>query len=323
MILIKNILLKSGAFLFVFFIFNISECRPNERIQQPFPIEFAISETKFVSEIPAKDKDFASIIPGDLKTYIYTEESDYYKDYQRSYFAITCKKGGWDCMRHYEILANGCIPYFVDIDKCNPKTMHFLPKELIKEAMHLEGVSYGKIDHKKFNRKRYYEILNKLLEHTRNYLTTKNMAEYVLTSMNYSGTGKVLFLCQNAVEDYMKATILIGLKELLLENVIDFPRVDHIYKDYSGDPKRLYGRGFTYSKVVDDYPVDRSNIEKRIKNKEFEIIIFAYVHYGCMFYDTVLQNYASEKIAYICGEDAHRCQFAHLPNLFLREYDAC
>ena len=40
-------------------------------------------------------------------------ESDYYKDYQRSYFAITCKKGGWDCLRHYEILANAVSPTFL------------------------------------------------------------------------------------------------------------------------------------------------------------------------------------------------------------------
>lgn len=288
----------------------------------PYPIGFAISETKIVLDIPKKDKDFASLIPGDLKTYIYTQESAYYKDYQRSYFAITRMKGGWDCMRHYEILANGCIPYFIDIDKCNPNTMHFLPKELIKEAMNLPGVSLGKINHKKFDEEKYYEILNKLIDHTRNYLTTRAMAHYLLKTMGYSGSGKVLFLCENSTEDYMKITILTGLKELIQEKVIDFPRLDHIYKDFPGDTNKLYGRGFSYAKVVDDYPINRSNIEERIKNKEFEIIIYAYVHHGRMFYDTISKHYQPAQIAYLCGEDAHKCPHAQLSNLFLREYDA-
>jgi hypothetical protein len=35
--------------------------------------------------------------------------------HQFSYFAFTHKRGGWDCMRHYEILASGCVPYMADI----------------------------------------------------------------------------------------------------------------------------------------------------------------------------------------------------------------
>ena len=289
---------------------------------QPHPIGFAISETKMVSAVPAKSKDFAFIIPGNLNTYIYREESEYYKDYQRSYFGITRMKGGWDCMRHYEILANGCVPYFLDIDNCPSNTMYFLPKNLIKKAMSLPGVSYGKIDHKKFDKVKYYEILNKLMEHTRNHLTTRAMAHYLLKTMNYSGEGKVLILCQNNDVDYQKGCIVIGLKELLQDKAIDFPKLDHIYKDYQGDIKQLYGYGFSYSKVVDDYPTDRTNIEERIKNKEFEIIIYAYVHYGQMFYDSVLQNYPTTNIGYICGQDKHSCPYTHLPNLFLREYDS-
>ena len=199
----------------------------------PYPLQFSIPEIKIVCTIPEKDKDFAFIIPGDLRTYIYQQESDYYKDYQRSYFAITCCKGGWDCMRHYEILANGCIPYFLDLDKCNPNTMYFLPKDLIKEAMNLPGISYLKIDHAKFDKVRYYEILNKLLEHTKQYLTTKNMAQYILNTINYTGSGKILYLSQQVSPDYMREVVLIGLKEIFPQSVIDYPKIDFLYKSYS------------------------------------------------------------------------------------------
>lgn len=288
----------------------------------PFPMQFAISETKIVKEIPQKDRDFAFIIPGKRETYIYRDEEKYYKDYQRSYFAITRKKAGWDSMRNYEILANGCIPYFTDIDHCPPKTLYFLPKKLIKEAMSLEGVSYLKIDHSKFNKEKYYEILNKLLEYTRKHLTTKSIARYLLETVNYSGSGKILFLSNISVEDYMISSSLIGLKELLFDLVIDFPKINHIYKNYLGNISHLYGFGFSYSRIIDDIPVDRTNIEQRIKNKEFELIIYSYIHKGLPFHNLVQKIYKSEKIIYICGEDTHKnhkCEFEYLSNLFLRE----
>ncbi len=299
-------------------------CSPYHAAEsKPFPISFAISETKIVSDIPEKTQDFAFIIPGNLNTYIYENEQDYYQDYQRSFFGITCKKGGWDCMRHYEILANGCIPYFIDLDDCPETNMHLLPKKLIKEAMNLPGVSYGKINHTIFDKKRYYKILAELLEYTRTHLSTRSMAQYLLDTIGYSGKGKILFLGLDADGDYLKTAILIGLKQINPAIVIDFPKVDLIYTNYQGNTKNMWGKGFTRTKVINDVSVDRTDIENRIKNKEFECIIYGYVHHGCMFHDTVTAHYPPEKIAYIDGEDLHRnCPLAHLQNFFLREYDA-
>lgn len=288
---------------------------------KPFHIQFSIPETKIVKEIPQKDRDFATIIPGQQKTYIYTDEAIYYHDYQRSYFAVTKEKGGWDCMRHYEILANGCIPYFLNIDKCPPDTMYFLPKDLIKEAMHLEGVSYLKIDHSKFNKQKYYEILEKLLDYTRKYLTTRSMAQYILDTAGYSGKGTVLYLSDQPIPDYLRCVTLIGLKEILGPKVIDIPKVEHVYKSYMGDITRLYGKGFSYTRILDDILINRNNIEQRIKNKEFEIIIYGSIHRGRRYDDLVHQVYPPEKIFYLCGEDNHPCEYAYqLPNLFLREF---
>ncbi len=285
------------------------------------PFQFSIPEEKIVREIPMKDRDFAYINPNDPSTYIYFEEADYYRDYQRSYYAITRKKGGWDCMRHYEILANGCIPYFIGLEGCNNQTMHLLPKNLILEAMHIEGVSYLSIDHKRFNVQKYYEILNKLLEYTREKLTTRSMAQYLLDSMNYKGTGKILYLSDDPSPDYLRCLTLSGLKQLLGDRVVDVPKIEHIYKSYSGDIKQLYGKGFTYTRIVDDLPVDRENIEARIRNKEFDLVIFGSVHRGLRYVEAVRQSYFPNKIAYLCGEDAHHCPHRHLQNLFLREFN--
>lgn len=64
-----------------------------------------------------KIREFADLGPGetgDKSNYRYgpDDEAAYHKMYQNSLFALTKKKGGWDCLRHYEILANGCIPIF-------------------------------------------------------------------------------------------------------------------------------------------------------------------------------------------------------------------
>lgn len=293
-----------------------------QKENRPHPIQFAIPESKIIKEIPEKDLDFSPLIPGRLDTYIYFEEAPYYKDYQRSYYAITCKKGGWDCMRHYEILANGCIPYFLDLDRCDSNTMYFLPRELIKEAMNLEGVSYLNIDHSKFDRSKYFEILNKLLAYTRKYLTTRAMANYLLNTIHYEETGKILYLSYDLWPDYMRCLLLTGLKEIFTDKVVDYPKVEHIYKNYSGNIQGLAGKGMTYTKNIEDLPIDRTNIEERIRNKEFDLIIYGSVHRGLLFHDLVKETYAPENIVYICGEDYHRCAFIHLQNFFLREFEA-
>lgn len=288
----------------------------------PYPIGFSIPESKIVQTIPEKDKDFAFIVPGISSTYIYQDEREYYKDYQRSHFAITCQKSGCDCLRHYEILANGCIPYFLDLDTCDENTMFFFPRKLIKEAMSLDGVSYLHIDHSKFDRKKYYEILQKLLNHTREYLTSSQMANYVLSKVNYSGQGKVLYLSSDPSPDYLRCIMLIGLKQLLQDRVVDIPKIKHIYKSYNKEIRNLYGKGMTYTRIIDDLPVDRDNIEQRILNKEFDLIIYGSVHRGLPFYDQVLHTYEQEKIIYFCGEDFHSCPYIHYNNFFLREFQA-
>ncbi len=304
-------------------IFLLVLCRITSVHAIPFPIQFSITESKIVTEIPEKDTDFATIIPGKLETYTYDEEADYYNGYKRAYFAVTQKKGGWDCMRHYEILANGCIPYFVGLDSCDLNTMHFLPKELIKEAMNLEGVSYLHIDHTKFNREKYNEILNKLLVYTRQYLTTRNMTKYLLDKVNYTGEGKILFLSGDTGPDYLRESTLIGLKELYGNRVVDYPKIDFLYSSYTGNIKPLYGKGISYTKNLEDLPLDRTNIEDRIIGRdEFEIIIYGSIHRGIPFHHLVLQYYPLEKIVYLCGEDQHGCPYYHWNNLFLREWES-
>ena len=43
-------------------------------------------------------------------SYAFASEEAYYDDLAASRFAVTMKRGGWDCLRHYEIAAAGSLP---------------------------------------------------------------------------------------------------------------------------------------------------------------------------------------------------------------------
>jgi len=103
------------------------------------PIQFAIPKEKIVPEIPMKTRQISTHAPWEIPPGPrYEKESDYYKDYGQSYFAKTRKKAGWDCLRHYEIMAAGALPYFERLEECPPRTMELLPKNelLLARQMH-------------------------------------------------------------------------------------------------------------------------------------------------------------------------------------------
>jgi hypothetical protein len=61
-----------------------------------------------------------------------------------SYYCLTMCKGGWDTMRHNEILANGCVPYFLDIEHLPRSTMAVFPRVRRARAGETEGREGGR-----------------------------------------------------------------------------------------------------------------------------------------------------------------------------------
>ena len=140
------------------------------------PTQFGTPKEKMVQKIPEKTREYGTVIPGDMSTYIFDNEVDYYRDYQISYFGLTTKKGGWDCGRHYEILINGCVPYFPDIRGCPVHTMTKFPKDIITEVSDLLQSPSPEISDDW-----YFDIANKLLTYTKNELTTEHVVSNVLS----------------------------------------------------------------------------------------------------------------------------------------------
>jgi hypothetical protein len=123
-------------------VFNINYEEYNKTFIHPLsyciPDECIITDTDY-DDILKKNKKINLIsdtVPNGERQYKfgYNEEKEYNQQYRNSWFAYTQKKGGWDCLRHYEIMANGCIPIFKNLENCPNHTLTSFPKELVLEA---------------------------------------------------------------------------------------------------------------------------------------------------------------------------------------------
>jgi hypothetical protein len=321
-----------------------------------YPISFSIFESKIVSEVPVKKKLLAHVIPDLKKTYIFQEEKDYYKDYQESAICLTFKKNGWDCFRHYEILANGSIPYFHGISDCPSNIMTHLPKQLILEAMNQihyfielpeEVIEYLKKSESNFNFKSNHDRDNiepqkfktfeetiqyyskKLLDYTREHLTNKEMAKYILKYTNKTNVKSILFIAGDGKEDYMMNNTLTGFKQLLGKECHETPHIPYMYTDFPNENvKYLYGNGFTFSQLLEKErfydEMKEKTLEQDIRNHRYDIVVYGSIHRGKHFHTLVTQHYSNDDIIYICGEDTHQCEYKNNPeytHFFLRESD--
>lgn len=155
-----------------------------------YPIGFAFPEEKIQTSLP-KIRTQAKMKPKPLGKigrdykYPYKNEQAYYDGYRESLFGLTYKKAGWDCLRHYEIMACRCLPFFTDIDQCPPEVCKTLPKDLIKEAVKMRGL-YDDINyyHTDQGNKEYHDLESKIFEHFKKHCTTRTLAEYVLNVMD-------------------------------------------------------------------------------------------------------------------------------------------
>lgn len=139
------------------------------------PIAFAAPSNR-INYNTKKVKDFSFITPLDKSTYIYRNEKDYYNDYNEAKFGVTLKKAGWDCLRHYEIFMNGCIPYFIGIESCPELTMFNFPKELCKKVIvDLKTLKHGEV---------YEKYIDDFKAHFYCNNTTTALAKYFINTVN-------------------------------------------------------------------------------------------------------------------------------------------
>lgn len=268
--------------------------------QYLYPLSYSIPH-KCVQTLnqTKKIRMFSHLVPGDKSTYIYKDEENYNNNYKESWFAITYKKGGYDCLRHYEILANNCIPFYIDIDKIPEKTMTIFPKKIVKKAMKtLEDAKINGFDTCIFD-----SIVKELHDYTINNLTCEKTASNLLTLINrlnqcskQHSDIKVIMITNNNM-NYSMMSLAYGLRMNCKSNFIDFPKINS-----------LYDRIQYNLHITDDIRIDRSDIDNKLRNKYYDYVIIGSVGpdegWSCQYYEHLIRNvYKQTEIIYIFGGD--------------------
>ena len=160
----------------------------DEYINLVYPISFSIPKN-LINIQPVENKIKIISNSSSYETgYLYSDEETYYKNYTNSYFALTKKKAGWDCLRHYEILMNGCLPLFSNLHNLPKNIMIHWDKELLKESLDLfwDFRIHKKdfdLNAKNISDSVYNELRNKLADNLKTNLTTENMFNYILSKL--------------------------------------------------------------------------------------------------------------------------------------------
>ena len=309
-------------------------------------------------DISLKKYVVSPLIPGDSSNYLFRagEESDYYKMYRDSMFAVTKKKGGWDCLRHYEILANGCVPIFEDIESCPADTLASFPKECLREINKVL-LPWKNTDEQ---REAYPLYSSKLLSAAKLNCSTRATASTFLSHF-CRGEGTVspfsdahsslqnypqniLMLVGDPGVNYTRELTWIGVKRLVGATAVEYPPLDYLYDSFPENRLgELYGNGFTYSRRLSAnlrVAMTEEEIIASIKEKRWDLIVYGKVGPDEMavgsvpnlpFWKHVFKRYSRDEIAFWYGGDgmqdmtwlnrysahlARHCQYARC---FIRE----
>lgn len=287
------------------------------------PISFSFPSATISRSIPKKSRSLSSIIPGE--PYGFHDSCDYYGEYERSFYAVTHRKAGWDCFRHAEILASGCLPLMLDIDAVPTHTMTHFPKaalSLIAATLLSQNVLPDSATQQAF------------LEFTYSTLSTKAMSRYFLRMSGLADAERVLFIDSKLpqVPDYLSLLTLIGLKEIFGSECHEWYHVDYLYSDFEGDISKLYGRGFGYGKLLS--PQLKSSDTSRTGSRELKSVLHS-GRFGAVVVGSaprnprlsrlILKHFEPSRVVLLDGEDhpptsALLDRYASLDsNVFVRE----
>ena len=205
-----------------------------------YPISFSFPDKKIKGFNSNKLRLVSEVLPGDK--YSFDSEYDYYRQYEESCTAYTMKKAGWDCYRHLEIMANNCVPIFLDSGEIPRFTMVHYPKDFFKAFEEHFFKNKSQVTN---------QTLNQMCKYFSENLSTSSMARYILDVIGLS-VKKVLFIDNNLIHypDYLSVSTLIGLKQVFGKDCDALYDPNYIYADTNENLSKLYGRGFGYAKSL-------------------------------------------------------------------------
>jgi hypothetical protein len=291
----------------------------------PYCVPDELFSDEGVLPIEKKKYVVSPLIPGDKSNYLFGagEEAKYYDMYRQSMFAITQKKGGWDCLRHYEILAAGCIPIFEDLDKCPDDTLDSFPKSILKEA-YRALLPWRNTEEQRtlYNiyASRLYEYAKSNCSMTANTLRFLGDMSHIYIGSSFANkNAKILMLTGHPGVNYTRELNWIGIKRWASTVGIcamEYPPLDFLYDDFPESKLReLYGNGFTYSRRLSSelsVSMREDDLILSIQQKEWDIIIYGKVGPDEMeegsipnlpFWQHVFKRYSRDEIVFWYGGD--------------------
>ncbi|CAJ1424596.1 unnamed protein product [Effrenium voratum] len=145
-----------------------------------FPISYSIPKDRILAEVPQKT---ALVMNDSMKSFQFKnykfgphQEEEYHQHIQQHYFGDTRRKGGFDCLRHYELMANGCVPIFHDLEHLPKSILRTLPRALLLEAKALYStLGPGS---------RYQSLAQEMLTWAQEKISTESAARYILQTLN-------------------------------------------------------------------------------------------------------------------------------------------
>jgi len=232
----------------------------------PYPIGYSIPDEIFKAYRPLRERKksrlFAPYIPGSSHAadYSFSTEESYYEQYGTAMFGITQEKGGWDCLRHYEIIAAGAIPYFLDMENMPENTMTHFPKMLVRQAMQLRGMPSEEHVTKMLRTREGQEelevVMNDIDKVEYNIIRDKllNFAEeQLLGSRMYAsvvpkgGARIYMHTAPGCPQGYLRALMAMGLMANGNQVFLDPPLAEMFDDCDKGKATALYGRGYSYT----------------------------------------------------------------------------
>ena len=156
--------------------------KEQDRYCRVYPASFSIPEIKirFADLATKKQRIATHCVDSEVAkacalhtSYAFTSEQAYYDDISQSRFAVTTKRGGWDCLRHYEIAAAGAVPCVRHLDS---KPLTCAPHGLIPGVNCISYKHWHDLQHKMnildANPDHYQDILKASGDWVRNHTTT-------------------------------------------------------------------------------------------------------------------------------------------------------
>jgi hypothetical protein len=280
---------------------SISYSIPNELfVNEPI----SISEKKYVIS-PLLSSDFINFPSSD---------GCVLSHYDLSLFAFTNKTNGWDCLRYYEILANGCIPIIEQLDNCPRDTLTSLPKQLLLDA-YKELLPWKNTEEQ---RQKYPIYCDKLFQFARNNCSVSAETNLFLHEMSSPCKTILMLTCDSGV-NYTRELTWIGLKRRASVQgyeAVEWPTIDYLYDSFPEDQLcELYENGITYSRRLPanaKIELSEQEVIDSIKSKKWDIIIYGKVgpdelSFGSIpqlpFWEHVFKRYSRDEIVFWYGGD--------------------